>query len=295
LDDGVPGAESSVAAARRVATDLLDPRAAAVDAGQVPRSHLAALGEAGLLGLHAPAQLGGAGATLAQIREVAEILAGADLATWFVQAQHHSPVRMLLRSGADPVLLAELVSGRRVAGIAFSHLRRWPQRPLTATRVAGGWRLDGTAPWYTGWGVNDLAVIGGVTQDGTVVFGAVDAVESPHLHAGATMELAALESSATVALTLTGLHVAEPDAVLVQPIAEWAAADDAVSVNVVPAVFGVAASAGTVMNPTRSGRPTSSWNAWIGRGPPAIDSSTRSRCTRRRATGWRRERAPTRS
>ncbi len=65
------------------------------------------------------------------VRRVAEILAGADLATWFVRAQHHGPVRALAEAGGLADLVAELASGRRIAGIAFSHPRRWPARRVT--------------------------------------------------------------------------------------------------------------------------------------------------------------------
>ncbi|MFH8240907.1 hypothetical protein [Streptomyces sp. NPDC018321] len=37
---------------------------------------------------------GGAGAPDRVAREVAEILAGARCSTWFVQTQHHTPVRL---------------------------------------------------------------------------------------------------------------------------------------------------------------------------------------------------------
>jgi hypothetical protein len=77
------------------------------------------------------------------VRRVAEVLAGADLSTWFVRAQHHGPVRALAEAGGLADLAAELASGRRIAGIALSHLRRWPARPVTATRDGNALRLDG--------------------------------------------------------------------------------------------------------------------------------------------------------
>jgi alkylation response protein AidB-like acyl-CoA dehydrogenase len=81
-----------VEAARRLAKELLEPAAAQVDASTVPRSHLRAMADAGLLGIVAPAEVGGGGASAAVFREVTEVLAGADAATWFVQAQHHGEV-----------------------------------------------------------------------------------------------------------------------------------------------------------------------------------------------------------
>lgn len=241
-----------VAGARTLAGTLLAPEAADVDASTVPRSHLQALGQAGLLGLAAPAALGGSDAPRAVVREVTEVLAGADLATWFVQAQHHGPLRSLVaattaadgpRCGAFDAVVSRLATGDLVAGIAFSHLRRFPDRPVTATRQGDGWRFDGTAPWYTGWELNDVLLLSGVDDEGLVVHALVDAVASEALVPSARMRVAALEAASTVTLTLRGLVVPEDRVVSTEPITRWAAADDLTTVNTNPAVFGLTASA----------------------------------------------------
>lgn len=232
-----------VAAARELADGLLAPSAEQVDATTVPRSHLDALAAAGLLGLAAPRQAGGAAAPPQVVRRVSEVLAGADLATWFVQVQHHNPVRTLAEVGGFDLELAELASGRKVAGIAFSQLRRWPDRPVTAERDGDGWRLDGVSPWYTGWGVNDVALLAGATAAGEVVFGLVPARAGDRLRPSSPMRLAALQASGTVTLRLDGLRVPGSAVVRVQPVGEWAALDRRTTVNVNPAVFGLAAAA----------------------------------------------------
>jgi alkylation response protein AidB-like acyl-CoA dehydrogenase len=233
-----------VDAARRLATELLEPQAADVDASVVPRSHLQALGDAGLLGVIAPVEAGGAGASLPVFREVSELLAGADAATWFVQAQHHSVVRMLTSSTSPAAerYLRKLASGELIAGIAFSHLRRFPDRPVVARRIEGGWRLDGVAPWYTGWGLNDVAFLSGVTDDGEVVFGAIPAREGDGLAVKTALRTVALDAASTVVLGLDGVVVADDEVALLQPHAQWLAADNVVA-NANPAIFGVGASA----------------------------------------------------
>jgi hypothetical protein len=233
-----------VEAARELAEQLLEPQAAAVDGSVVPRSHLQALADAGLLGLLAPVEAGGADASVAVFREVNELLAGADAATWFVQAQHHSVVRMLV---GNPGLAADrylprLASGELIAGIAFSHLRRFPDRPVVARPVDEGWRLDGVAPWYTGWGRNDVAFLSGVTDDGEVIFGAVPAHEAGGLTMKTALRTAALDAACTVGLRLDGVIVANEDVALRQPHAQWLAGDTLVA-NANAAIFGVAASA----------------------------------------------------
>ncbi len=232
-----------VAAARTLARDLLAPQAEQIDAGTVPRSHLQALGRAGLLGLSAPAELGGTAPSPAVVRRVIEILAGADLSTWFVQAQHHTPVRRLVASGAFDHLVPQLATGVMVCGVAFSHLRRWPDRPVRVTRTPTGRRFDGVAPWYTGWELNDLMLLSGVQEDGEVVHAVLDARAQPGLVPGPRLQLAALNATCTVSLQLDGLLVPEQSVVATEPIQDWARADGRVTVNAGPAVFGVIESA----------------------------------------------------
>lgn len=234
-------ADRRVVVAHELAEQLLAPRAALVDHDGVPRSHLRAIGDAGLLGLQAPVEDGGSAAPPAVFRRVVELLAGADCSTWFVQAQHHAPLQMLIRSDT-PVrrrLAPRLARGELLSGVAFSHLRRWPERPVSATRVEDGWRFDGVAPWYTGWGLNDVMLLGGATEQGEVVFAFVQAAPGPGLVASEPLALAALSATATVRLTLDGLVAPDEDVVARLPIEEWAAADRRTTVNVNPAVLGL--------------------------------------------------------
>src|SRR5206468_6407544 len=135
--------------------------------------------KAGVFGVSAPQEAGGSAAPPPVARRVQELLAGADLSTWFVQAQHNAPVRMLAETGRRPELLAELAAGRIVAGIAFSQLRRRPARVLAAEPDGEGWRLDGAAPWYTGWRLNDVALVGALTADDRAVFVLAQPQEGP--------------------------------------------------------------------------------------------------------------------
>lgn len=242
-----------VSAAAALAAGLLEPTAAEVDENGVPRSHLDAIARAGLLGVVAPTSAGGADAGAPVLREVTEILAGADAATWFVQTQHHSPVRMLAASSDTPAArryLPRLATGDLIAGIAFSHLRRFPERAVTATRTPTGWRFDGTAPWYTGWGLNDVALIAGVTADEQVVFGVVPARKGAGLTAKAKLRTSALDAAHTVVLQIDDVHVDDADVALVQPVTEWLAADGETSSNANPAIFGVGRSALALLRDT---------------------------------------------
>ncbi|MFJ5774100.1 acyl-CoA dehydrogenase family protein [Streptomyces sp. NPDC093094] len=234
-----------VVRARRLADELLAPQAARVDEEGVPASHITAVKESGLLGTNAPEEYGGWGAPSAVARRTAEILAGACCSTWFVQTQHHTPVQ-LLAAGASPVrerLLRPLATGELLAGIAYAHVRAFPKVLVRAAREGDGWRFDGTVPWYTGWGLNDVMLLAGVTDEGEVVFAFTDARAQPGLRPSPPMRLAALTAARTVSLELTGLRAAEEDVVLRTPYERFALLDRARSAHAVPAVFGVAEAA----------------------------------------------------
>ncbi|MEV0208983.1 acyl-CoA dehydrogenase family protein [Streptomyces sp. NPDC050788] len=234
-----------VSAARSLAEDVLAPNAARVDQEGVPVSHVEALRRAGLLGVSAPEEYGGAGAPDAVAREIAEILAGACCSTWFVQTQHHTPVRLLARAGL-PVrerLLRPLATGELMAGIAFAHVRAFPRVPVRARAERGGWRFDGTVPWYTGWGLNDVMLLAGVTEADEVVFAFTDAREQPGLRPSPPMRLAALTAARTVTLELDGLWLPDESVVLRTPQKEFALVDRPRNTNASPAVFGVAEAA----------------------------------------------------
>ncbi|GGT04841.1 MULTISPECIES: acyl-CoA dehydrogenase family protein [Streptomyces] len=236
-----------VTRARRLADELLVPSASRVDQEGVPVSHIGAVRRSGLLGVSAPGEYGGAGAPDAVARETAEILAGACCSTWFVQTQHHTPVRLLARAERGlPVrerLLPALATGELLSGVAYAHVRGWPRVPVRVTPERGGWRFDGTVPWYTGWGLNDVLLLAGVTDDAEVVFAFTDAREQPGLRPSPPMRLAALTAARTVSLALDGLWVPGEAVVLRRDRAEFARTDIPRSANTSPAVFGVASAA----------------------------------------------------
>ncbi|MEW2288216.1 acyl-CoA dehydrogenase family protein [Streptomyces sp. NPDC047841] len=234
-----------VVRARRLATDLLLPEAERVDQEGVPASHIEAVKRSGLLGVAAPAEYGGAGAPPAVLRETAEILSGACCATWFVQTQHHTPVQTLVRGepAARDRLLGPLSRGELLSGVAYAHLRSYPRRPLRVRREGTGWRFDGTVPWYTGWGLNDVLLLAGVTDSGEALFAFAEAREQPGLRASAPMRLAALTAARTVSLELDGFRLPAEAVALRTPYARWAAGDRVRTLAVSPAVFGVAGAA----------------------------------------------------
>ncbi|MFH9989966.1 acyl-CoA dehydrogenase family protein [Streptomyces luteogriseus] len=247
-----------VTGAQRLAHDLLVPQAEHVDQEGVPASHVEAVKRAGLLGVVAPQEHGGADAPVAVARETAEILAGACCSTWFVQTQHHTPVK-LLTTYESPVrekLLRPLATGELMAGIAFAHVRAFPRVPVRAVAEEGGWRFEGRVPWYTGWGLNDVMLLAGVTDAAEVVFVFTEAREQPGLTPSAPMRLAALTAARTVSLELDGLWVPDESVVLRTSQEEFALIDLPRAANAGPAVFGVADAALDLVAQTPDGRET---------------------------------------
>jgi alkylation response protein AidB-like acyl-CoA dehydrogenase len=241
-----------LARARHLATEVLAPWAEQVDEEGVPASHIEALKASGLLGATAPVAYGGSAAPASVVRETAEILAGACCSTWFVHTQHHTPVRALIESEL-PVrerLLRPLAEGELLSGVAYSHLRAFPRVPVRVTRESGGLRFDGRVAWYTGWGLNDVMLLAGVTHENEVLFAFTEARERPGLRPSSPMRLAALTAARTVSLDLTGLWVPEEAVVLRCPYERWAVGDRYKSVNANPAVFGVALAALQILEET---------------------------------------------
>ncbi|MGH8934116.1 MAG: acyl-CoA dehydrogenase family protein [Egibacteraceae bacterium] len=237
--------DAYIEAAARLTAELLEPSAVEVEQEGVPRSHLDALAKAGLLGLRAPAEVGGSSSPRSVFRAVGEILAGACPTTWFVQEQHHTPM-LLLAASAAPLraeLLPKLATGEVVAGIAFAHLRRFPERPVVAERVAGGWRFQGSAPWYTGWGINDVMLLGGIDDQAHIVWVIIEAAPRPGLRASPPMQTAAVAGAMTVGLDFDGLVVGDRHVVARMPHEVWQARDDVSASDAKPAMFGVTAAA----------------------------------------------------
>ena len=232
---------------------MLAPAAEATDrAAVVPQSHLEALAGAGLMGLYRPPA-----ASPAVVREVYEVLAGACGVTFFVWVQHHAPVRMLATSAIQGLRdrhLDDLCAGRVLGGVAFAYLRRPGPPAVVAAAVAGGYRINGEAPWVTSWGLAGLYAVAARLDDQVVFFLAEadtsgmpaggslqDRRPAPALRASPPLPLAAMNASATVRLAFDGLFVPEDDVLSVVPFAQWQADDRMATAKPNPAAFGIAA------------------------------------------------------
>jgi alkylation response protein AidB-like acyl-CoA dehydrogenase len=205
-----PAAPDILAAARRLADEVLFPDATRVDGlDAVPAGQLDALAAAGLYGASVSQRAGGLGLDLRTTCAVTEALAGGCLATTFVWLQHRG-LTMTLASDSTPAALRDqwlgpACQGKVRGGIALTGLIPGP--PLLRARpVAGGWRLDGEATWVTGWGLIDLLLVAARGPQDSLVTLILDAAVQPGLTV-IRQQLAAVNASVTVRLGFDGVVV----------------------------------------------------------------------------------------
>jgi alkylation response protein AidB-like acyl-CoA dehydrogenase len=188
-----------IVAAERLADELLFPAALATDRSDVvPVELLDALAAGGLYGLSGPASAGGLEADFPTVCAVIEALASGCLTTTFVWVQHLGGVIEAAKSENEHVRewAAPLCRGERRAGLALGGAVPGPPR-LAARATDGGWALNGSSPFVSGWGRVDVIYTAARTDDGQLVWALVDARESETLSVE-RLELVALNATATV-------------------------------------------------------------------------------------------------
>ena len=229
--------------AARIADEELFPAAQAIDRSDiVPRSRFDALAAAGFFGIAGPADAGFLDLDPRAARRVIASIGGGCGATFFSWVQHHGVVRTLRASHNDELrdtLLPKLCSGATTAGVAFAHLRRTDRRAITATRVAGGWRFDGHAPWATSWGIADRFAVAAESDAGEVVWGLIPGTASATVRP-TPLSLPVFAATGTVALGFDGCVVPDDRMIAVEPIDAWRSTDRRRASIGQPAVLGVA-------------------------------------------------------
>jgi alkylation response protein AidB-like acyl-CoA dehydrogenase len=219
--------------ARELASGVFAPAAMRVEASQrVPPEHLDLLAAEGFYGLSGPRAAGGLDVPFVAACQIIEMLAGACLSTTFVWMQHHSVVRAVTETGNTALrqaMLRPLCRGERRAGVALAGLLPGPPR-LRARLAEGGYVLDGTSPWVTGWGYIDTLYVAARAEDDTVVWAVLDAggaqatstatLTAPTLTAQA-LDMVAVMASSTVELSFTGHPVPAGRVTATLPLAQW--------------------------------------------------------------------------
>ncbi|GEB49817.1 MULTISPECIES: acyl-CoA dehydrogenase family protein [Streptomyces] len=200
------GGGDAVALATRLAEEVLYPRAGEVDTGQRRLTdNLDELARHGLYGGLLPAEAGGLGVDLPTAALLGEILASGCLSTTLTLGQHQG-ITATVAGQADPELRARwlpgLARGEIRSGAAFTGAIPGPPR-LTVRPAPGGYRLDGTAPWVSGWGMVQVLGTAARDADDNIAWLLVDAEEGPTLRTTPQRMLAA-NASRTVTVEFTG-------------------------------------------------------------------------------------------
>lgn len=214
-------------------TRSLEASATEVDKAQsLSSQHFNDLAAAGLYGAFAPTSLGGLELDLEALCSVIEQLAAACLTTTFVLIQHFRLLAALLDPTTPEVQrewLPFAVNGQFKGGVALGGLLPGPPR-LRASETKDGWRLDGDAPWVSGWGIVDVLFVTARQSDDTVVSFVIDAVEQPGLNV-IRHRLSAMNASATVRLEFADFHIPHLRYVGSQPYAPGLERPEGLRVN----------------------------------------------------------------
>lgn len=224
-------------AARSYFLGEVRPRAEDIDLdSEALRRALRGLCERGLMALRRPQEYGGPALDEEEFRTFQELSAQASGSLSFLMTQHQSAVSMIAKSaneGLKRELLPKMANGERLLGIAFSQLRR-PGPPLLAARpVDGGYELEGTIPWITGWTFFPEFIVGATLPSGAAVFGLMPFEDAKRgdaeLRFSEPMKLAAMESALTVSARVTRWKLREEDTLFVRP-ADWAKTNDLINI-----------------------------------------------------------------
>ena len=119
-----PSAQEDVAAASRIAKEVLSQQAAEVDTqGRFPTEGMKALADAGLYGLCITKEAGGKGKGMRAFAGVVEELAGACASTAMIYVMHVSAAQAIVTSailGERDSILKEIAAGKHLTTLAFS-------------------------------------------------------------------------------------------------------------------------------------------------------------------------------
>ena len=185
-----------------------------------PAEQLQLCGESGVYEWFIDPRWGGQGWNEEQVVRGYLALSAACLTTTFILTQRTGACRRIEGCENESLkqrLLPGLASGEFFGTVGISHLttsRRHLAKPvLTAERVRGGFRLDGTAPWVTGGAAADVIVLAATrVADGEVTDEQLILAVSTNLRGLRVAEplpLVGVSASATGPVHLDGVEVSD--------------------------------------------------------------------------------------
>ena len=187
--------QEMVERARGFAAEVVGPGAAGWDAGGLPREVVRAYAALGLAALQVSVAQGGGGAGYHCKLLVAEAIAAVDFGTAFALNNLQGSVTRMEREGSGAQIaryLPGLMTGEIVAAPALSEAGAgsdFGAIGTMATKVAGGWRIDGEKAWVTNGAFADQLILYAQTAPGAGARGIASFVVD--LHAAGVERLAA--------------------------------------------------------------------------------------------------------
>ena len=184
------------------------------------------MGDRSWLGLKAPLELGGTGLNEAMYRRLQVSMARTSGALTFLQTQHQSAVAKLAQS-KNRILHREffpqVVTGDRLVGVGFSHLRRQGTPMVQAWEKKSGYLLRGKVPWVTGFSIFTDFILGATLPDGRELYAVLPLQNSVQSQGGKIeverpMELVAVTATNTVSVNLDSWWLAEDRVVAINPL-----------------------------------------------------------------------------
>ena len=167
--------EAAVSKAREIAGSVLAPAAGQNDAaGRFSTEAIQSLGEAGLLGLMLPADVGGSGLGPRTFAAVMEILAEADASVAMVYLMHVLGAACIASARSDAAgpmkpILEEIAAGRHLSTLAFSEAgsRSHFWAPISrAQRNGEGVTISAQKSWVTSAGHAQSYVVSALAPEG---------------------------------------------------------------------------------------------------------------------------------
>ncbi|WP_336968534.1 acyl-CoA dehydrogenase family protein [Sphingobium aromaticiconvertens] len=157
---------------RDFAQDRIRPNVAAFEAAAgYPPALLEEVAALGLMGMTAPEEMGGAGTDyISYALALMELAAGDGALSTIMSIQNSLIVSALVKLGTPEQqarFLPDLVAGRMIGAFALTEADAGSDAAAIrtrATRVEGGWRLDGTKQFVTSGRIAGVAIVFAVTD-----------------------------------------------------------------------------------------------------------------------------------
>ncbi|MBV9843015.1 MAG: acyl-CoA dehydrogenase family protein [Sphingomonadaceae bacterium] len=164
--------EAIAAEVRAFAQERIKPNSVQFEAdGGYPAGLFEELGQLGLLGMVAPEQFGGAGSDyVSYALALIEIAAADGALSTVLSIQNSIMVAGLLKDGTEAQqarFLPDFISGRTVGAFALTETDAGSDAAAIrtrATKVEGGWRLNGSKQFITSGGISGVTMVIAVTD-----------------------------------------------------------------------------------------------------------------------------------